>query len=711
MTTTAITGQNLYMDTLKRTRLVSWLERIVLLLAVSYFCVHALPRAWRTLNTDFPNYYLGARLVHEGYDTSRMYEWRWIQREKDHRTMDIPLVGEIPFTPFSTLVVWPIAEFPPLAAKHIWIVFNLVLLLPLCWLIRSMTGLAYQRIALVFALSLPLQRNFEFGQFYLVLLFLIVAACWLYVRKQNAASGSLIAIAAACKIFPVLFLVFFVQRRNWRALTSALVTGLAIAVLSIAVFGWNAHRVFLQQVLPWALRGEALSPYVTSAQSISSVLHFLFLSEPTWNAQPWHSSPLLYAVLQPTLQMLLLAPAILLIRRDDLTHERTILEWSAVLTVSLVISTMPASYHCVLIAFSVCVLGAELLKRERYGWLAALAVAYLGIGFPMPNESHAGLAVLLYVPRLPLMIAVLLGHYALLWRDRSEKSVGWEWSGYAWLALLSIATVLSIRSTLRVQEAMRSEYAYLVPDQGWAFSEDAPTFADGQMRLIAMTGQSGYRLLARGEDSPMNSSADDDLSFATSKDQLFVEKARGGRSEIVDLHSGASVVDEAEEPLLSMDGRDLAYVRADHGRGHLFVRESFESKDARDVALTPAAINVYDVAFLSPGAYAVAGVEAGRAPQIYLTDGRHANGPLALGEARYPALSPDGQWMAYSALDHGVWNLWVRNQETGATRRVTNVPCNQIEPSWEGDSKTLLYTTDCGRSLWQTAIALRRVVP
>lgn len=79
-------------------------------------------------------------------------------------------------------------------------------------------------------------------------------------------------------------------------------------------------------------------------------------------------------------------------------------------------------------------------------------------------------------------------------------------------------------------------------------------------------------------------------------------------------------------------------------------------------------------------------------------------------EYAYPALSPDGRWMAYSRLDHGAWNLWLRDEGSGATRRIADVPCNQIEPSWEGDSKTLLYGTDCGRSLWFTAIARRQVV-
>jgi Tol biopolymer transport system component len=67
--------------------------------------------------------------------------------------------------------------------------------------------------------------------------------------------------------------------------------------------------------------------------------------------------------------------------------------------------------------------------------------------------------------------------------------------------------------------------------------------------------------------------------------------------------------------------------------------------------------------------------------------------------------------MAFSRLENGSWNLWLRDQETGKIQRVANEPCNQIEPSWEPDSKTLVYATDCGRSLWLTAIARRRVIP
>jgi Tol biopolymer transport system component len=173
---------------------------------------------------------------------------------------------------------------------------------------------------------------------------------------------------------------------------------------------------------------------------------------------------------------------------------------------------------------------------------------------------------------------------------------------------------------------------------------------------------------------------------------------------------GRIVVDDAREPMLSADGQSLAFVRDNAGRGQLMVRRGFRSDAAIEVPLTPHSRNVYEASFLSEKEYAFSAVEDGRPPQIYLTDGMHANAPLSLGESRYPALSPDDSWMAYSHLEDGVWNLWVRDQRTGSTRRLADVPCNQIQPSWQDGSKTLVYGTDCGRSLWFTAVARRPVV-
>ena len=712
-------------------RIVVWIESGVLFLLIAFLCLHTMPRAWGKLNTDFPNYYMSARLAHEGFDTAREYEWVWLEREKDHRAVDINVIGLLPITPFSTLVMWPLTGLPPLAAKHIWILTNLALLLPLCWLLRSITGLPYRRIALVFALCFPLHRNLLYGQFYLLLLLLIVAACWAYLREFHSLAGALVAIAAACKVFPVLLFIFFLRRGNWRALIYGALTGLAALAVSVAVFGWNLHRTYLHQVLPWTLHGEGLPPYATGSASLSSVLHYLFLAEPQWNPHPWHNSPLCYALLQPTLQMLVFAPAVLLIRKDDRTPGRILLEWSALITASLTISTSPASYHFVLMVLPVCVLVALLLGRKWYGWLTTLLIVYAGICLPMPSPSKMmGPAILLYVPRLPLMLALLLGIYLLLWRDRSVesstwnwKSYAWDWShharnwpNYAWAAAMASLAVLGVHSTLHLQRAVRQEYAYRLPLQTQSFLDASPFSIGTAVRYVAFTSN-GYHLVSADRHTPwMDSSSGDDLSFTANSGQTLIEKALSPHSQIVAMQEPARVVlrvviDDARDPMLSADGQSLAFIRDDHGRGRLMLRHASQSNTAADTALTPAPLNIYEASFHSEKQYAFSAVENGRPPQIYLTDATHANAPLALGESRYPALSPDGAWMAYSHLEHGVWNLWLRDQRSGATRRIADVPCNQMQPAWEDDSRTLLYGTDCGRSLWFTAVARRRVIP
>jgi hypothetical protein len=704
---------------LDKYRVVCWFERIVLTLSLLYLCMHTLPRAWKTLNTDFPNYYISARLAHESYDTSRMYEWTWIEREKDHRAIDIRVIGLLPITPFSTLAVWPIADLPPLAAKHLWIVLNLFFLAPIGWLLRSMTGLSYQRVALILALSFPLHRNLLYGQFYIVLLFLIVAACWCYLRGFRAAAGALIAIAAACKIFPVLFFVFFIRRRDWRALFWGCLTGAAAAVLSIMVFGWNVHRTYLHEILPWTLRGEAMPPYMPSA-SISGVLHRLFLTEPQWNPHPWHYSPLVYALLLPALQMLVLAPGILLIRGDDDTRTRVLLEWSALLTASLAISTVPALYNFVLMAFAVSVPASILLQRKQYRWVMGLLILYLGIGLPMPSsDTMAGPAILLYIVRLPLMLALLTGIYLLLWRGLSPAGASRDWTRFIWMGGMALSVIVAAVSTYHRERAVRREYAYRLPFGAHGLFDERPRAAGAGLHYIDFS-LSGYHLLMEPENGDWERlaiDAPDDLSFINSPrnglpEGLWVERALSPHSQIVDS-SGHSpiVIDDARDPRLSADGGNLAYVRDDHGRGRLRLRRGFQSTAASDVALTPPWLNVYEATFLSEREYAFSAVEHGHPPQIYLNDETHENVPLELGESRFPALSPDGRWLAYSRLDHDGWNLWIRDQRTGATRRLGDMPCNQIDAAWEDDSKTLLYSTDCGRSLWFTAIARRKVIP
>lgn len=692
----------------------------MLCMAILYFCAHSLPHAWRTLNTDFPNYYLAARLAREGIDASRMYEWTWIQRQKDYAALDIRVIGLLPITPFSTLIFWPLTFCGALVAKHIWIVFNLCLLIPITWILRSLTGLSSRRIALAIFLSFPLYRNLLYGQFYIFLLFLILAACISYLRGRKSASAALVAIAGVCKSFPLLLFIIFIRRREWRALSSGIATACIAVGCSIAVFGVTPHRVWLAQIFPWVMHGEGLGTYTANA-SFSGILHCLFLFEPQWNPHPWHPWPLGFAILLPLLSMLVLAPAVLLIRRRGENPEQILLEWASVVTASLAISSIPASYNFVLIIFPVCVLVSILLKRHSYVWLIGLVVAYLGIGFPVPAPEHPrGLIVLLYGLRLPLTLGVLFALYILQWRNLRPADRRPDGTQYVSVAVMATVVIVGIHSAILLERGERKEYVYRVPLDAQGFANTNPQATLNDIRFVRFS-LSGYELSVGSSHDNGGMQRDkpyDDLSFTANRTDLLVERVATTSSgplphasQIVDMQDNSRViVEDAQDPMLSRDGQDLAFLRMDHGRGRLVLRRAFHSASS-EVVLTSPMWNVYEASFLSEKEYAVAAAEGGGTPRILLMDSVYRSPAVSISESRYPALSPDGRWMAYSHLEHGFWNLWLRDESRGTTIRIADVPCNQIQPSWEEDAKTLLYSTDCGRSIWFTAIARRKVIP
>src|SRR5690348_15012314 len=101
------------------------LEHLLLISLIAAFVLKGLVPAWNHLNSDFPNYYLVARLHRAGYTLDRIYEWIWLQRQKDHLGIDQGIVTFIALTPPSALAIEPFSSLSPLAAKRCWLVANL----------------------------------------------------------------------------------------------------------------------------------------------------------------------------------------------------------------------------------------------------------------------------------------------------------------------------------------------------------------------------------------------------------------------------------------------------------------------------------------------------------------------------------------------------------------------------------------------------------
>jgi hypothetical protein len=76
---------------------------------------------------------------------------------------------------------------------------------------------------------------------------------------------------------------------------------------------------------------------------------------------------------------------------------------------------------------------------------------------------------------------------------------------------------------------------------------------------------------------------------------------------------------------------------------------------------------------------------------------RAARPPQATTEGS--VISPDGKWIAYESMQAGPTQIWLRDMGNGKTQALTGGNCNSSSPAWEEDSRTLIFSSDCGRGL------------
>ena len=696
------------------TKLIIGAEWLVLLAGVGYLCGRTLPRAWQKLDTDFPNYYLTARLLREGYDTDRIYDWIWAQRQKNRikiEKADQPVVAFVPLTPFSALLVRPLTSWEPLAAKHIWIGFNLALLVPVGLFIYPLTSLELRKIALLIIVTFPLHRNLQYGQYYILLLLVFTACLWLYVRKKRMLAGLLLGIASGLKIFPALFLLYFLRKRDLKAAGGLILGSVATLVASITTFGFELNRTYLQQVLPWALRGEGMDPYALAANSMSSLLHHLFIFETEWNPHPLLHAPILVAVLQPVFQFLMLSPAILLALPRDMRPRQLQLEWAAYIASLLVISTMPASYHFTLLILPMAIVTSVLIEEKRFLALAFLAVLYFGTCFPLWTNLLGTSWSFLEVVRLWLAIAFSICCFVLLWQQQrdtgKDRPNRWAWSG-----VLACLLALEVSVGLRHLQGVFGRSAERLPTQATVFLATEPVAYGNSTLFVSMLGD-GYQAGQRGAGGvSLSDLGIDQLALTTADNMVWVEES-SLKSSIV-LVGGLTAerleIDSAEFPVASPDGRWLAYLRSEHGRSRIWLHNLKEAASV-DIPITSPRLNVFEMSFSPNESILFAAAEEHQAPHLFRINDKGGVQRVISEESRYPAVSPDGKWLAYSRRSGGVWNLWLRRMDSAEDRRITDADCNDVSPSWEADSRTLLFASDCGRAFGLTALYRQRVLP
>jgi alpha-1,2-mannosyltransferase len=191
-----------------------------------------------------------------------------------------------PNPPIMPITLYPLMVMPTVAGAMCWFAIKVGLTtaaLVMLFRIVQPPGRAFPMMfrSLVLLLSLrPILGDLHHGNNNLVILFLVVAAFYAWRRGYDIGAGLLLGLAAAYKVTPALFLVYFAYKRSWRTVTWGILgLGIFLLIVPSMVIGpqFNGECLGLwwhRMVTPFVVKGVNSPQFVN--QSIPGVLSRLF---------------------------------------------------------------------------------------------------------------------------------------------------------------------------------------------------------------------------------------------------------------------------------------------------------------------------------------------------------------------------------------------------------------------------------------------------
>jgi hypothetical protein len=300
------------------TRALSLTAGLLLAFAVAFFLYYSL----NTMNDpvfsiDFVPYHLAGRLLAEGdlapltnyaetggfFATSGPFldyfqEYFYPQTTYATRWVYLPAYLWI-FRPLASL------DFP--AAARVWLAINALLTLASLWLLWSARrwdlvlerseGIGSRqvkmwRMAWFVFLGLtfqPMLSNLWHGQVTALIFACFCFSYWLLHRDQPFAAGLALGLIVPFKFYPVLFVLYFAWRRQWRVVEGALVSSLVVLAISLLTVGWSGNLAYFQVVLSElggggipAFNNQSIAGFLLHTFTQGDVFAWLDVEVPFW---------------------------------------------------------------------------------------------------------------------------------------------------------------------------------------------------------------------------------------------------------------------------------------------------------------------------------------------------------------------------------------------------------------------------------------------
>ena len=203
------------------------------------------------LGNDFAGFFVAAQILDRGH-ADQLYD-RALHDQLYHELLPkLDPHDSIPYVhpPFVAGVLRPLTWLSYEAAVALWLVISLSLFLSGVWLlVRSSSGLPREQTGLVLLLALSfepfLMECWLGGQLSSVGFFSYALAWYFLSRNRPMASGMALGLCFYKPTLLLLMLPLLVIGRRWRVLLGMTITGVLLAVLSLALVGWEVSLFFI----------------------------------------------------------------------------------------------------------------------------------------------------------------------------------------------------------------------------------------------------------------------------------------------------------------------------------------------------------------------------------------------------------------------------------------------------------------------------------
>ena len=217
----------------------------------------------RNFPFDFSINYTGSRLLEPFGPDRPLYDRATLAAEAATYTNWPALYGKLFLTyiqtPITAVVTLPFSRLSLDQARFSFLAFsNLMLVLAavsMVWALRP-SRLLVAATFVIFATFEPMFDSLRLGQVDALIVLALALAFALLRRGPRWAVGLPLALAAILKLSPVFTILLCAARGWWRTVTAAAIGLAVLAVVSVAVAGWQNNLTFVRDLVPKLMRGS-----------------------------------------------------------------------------------------------------------------------------------------------------------------------------------------------------------------------------------------------------------------------------------------------------------------------------------------------------------------------------------------------------------------------------------------------------------------------